>query len=478
MTEPGAAPPDLLDDLVAEGFAVRAIAVEVAGDGAGEGPLTWAQADHWRGIVKTGRAATLSGAYQMPDGSTLAEQVELLRFVVSRHPALRTRLRLTADGQARQVCSATGRVTLWVIEAGNDYPAAVAQRVRDRLTEKPFDYRREFPVRMAAVMAAGQVRQLVIGYLHLAIDDGGLSALQSDVTARDPGTGAPAGPVLAVQPLELAAKQASPAGQRQSAASLRHLERVLRTAEPALLGQPREGPAEYQAFRYRSPATALALPRIVQAQRVPAPSALLALFAMSLVAELGVDPVWTMVLVSNRFRPGLADSVSQLVQSSPFVLELGADCTFAEALSRAQQGLLQTYKTAYYDGAQQLELIERLERERGCEIQLGCYFNDRQDERAAGRPAEPAGDDELRAALGLGSWHDQPGPLPDVGLFVNVDHRPDALDFPVSYDTRYLDRAEVDRIVRGVETFAVRAAITPDRPVLEFSTGIARRRRG
>src|SRR6185437_10111162 len=113
MTEPG-----LLDDLVADGFAVRTIAVEVAGDGAGEGPLTWAQADHWRGIVKTGQAATLSGAYQLPDGSTLTGQVELLRFVVSRHPALRTRLKPTADGQARQVCSANGQVTLWVIEAG------------------------------------------------------------------------------------------------------------------------------------------------------------------------------------------------------------------------------------------------------------------------------------------------------------------------------------------------------------------------
>lgn len=467
MTEP----PALLDDLVADGFALRCIAVEVAGAGAGAGPLTWAQADHWRGIVKTGQAATLSGSYQMPDGSTLAEQVELLRFVVSRHPALRTRLRLTADGQVQQVCSAAGQVRLWVVEAGNADPPAVAQRVRDLLTAKPFDYQQEFPVRMAAIMAGGQVSQLVIEYLHLAVDAGGLSALQADVLARDPVTGEPAGPVTAVQPLELAAKQASPAGQRQSAASLRQLERVLRTAEPALLGQPREGPAEYRALRYRSPATALALARIGQAQQLPAPSALLALFAMSLAAELGVDPVWTMVLVGNRFRPGLADSVSQLVQSSPFVLELGAGCSFAEALARAQQGLLQTYKTAYYDGARQLELIERIERERGCPIQLGVYFNDRQDERTAGQPAEPASDEELRAALALSSWHDQPGPLPDAGLFVNVDHQPDALDFPVSYDTRYLDRAEVERIVRGIETFAVRAAIAPDRPVLEFSGG-------
>jgi hypothetical protein len=465
MTEPGLPSQGPLDDLVGDGFAVRAIAVEVAGDGAGEGPLTWAQSDHWRAIVKTGQAAILSGAYQLPAGSTLAGQVELLRFVVSRHPALRTRLRLTADGQVRQVCSAAGQVTLWVVEAGAADPVALAQRVRDRLTGTPFDYQREFPVRMAAIMQDGTVSQQVIVYLHLAVDAGGLSALLADLAARDPATGAPAGPVTAVQPLQLAAKQASPAGQRQSAASLRHLERVLRTAEPALLGQPREGPAEYRAIRYRSPATALALPRIVQAERVPAPSALLALFAISLARQLGIDSVWIMVLVSNRFRPGLADSVSQLVQSSPFVLEL-AGCSLAEALARAQQGLLQTYKTAYYDGHRRDELVARIERERGCRIELGCFYNDRQDERAPSLPAEPASDGQLRQALGTSSWQDEGGPLPDVPLFVNVDHLPDALEFPVSFDTRYLDRDTVLRIVRGIELVAVRAALAPDEPAL------------
>jgi hypothetical protein len=173
-----------------------------------------------------------------------------------------------------------------------------------------------------------------------------------------------------------------------------------------------------------------------------------------------------MVLVSNRFRPGLADSVSQLVQSSPFVLEL-AGCSLAEALARAQQGLLQTYKNAYYDPYQQDALIQRLERERGCELQLGCYFNDRQDERAPSLPAEPASDDELRQALGRSSWQDEDGPLPHVGLFVNVDHLPDALEFPVSFDTRYLDRDTVRRIVQGIELVAAQAATTPDRPARE-----------
>jgi hypothetical protein len=342
--------------------------VSFAGDGAGEGPLTWAQSDHWRGIVRSGQAATLSGAYPMPPGTTVAEVAGMLRFIMSRHQALRTRLRVAGD-QARQVCAASGEIPLLLLDAGPEDPAAVAERLRDRLSSRPFDYQQDWPVRMAAVTAAGAVSHFVLSYLHLAVDTGGLLALQADLDARDPVTGAPAGPVQAIQPLELARRLASPAGQRQSAASLRHLEQALRTVQPALLGAPRPGPPVYRAVRYRSPATALALRRIADEQRVPAPSALLALFAVSLARYLGTDSVWTMVLVNNRFRPGLADSVSQLVQSSPFQLEL-AGTSLATALAAAQQGLLSTYKTAYYDSYRQDEVIERVERERGAAVLL------------------------------------------------------------------------------------------------------------
>jgi hypothetical protein len=422
--------------------------VSFAGDGAGEGPLTWAQSDHWRGIVRTGEAATLSGAYPMRPGTTVDELAGMLRFIVSRHQALRTRLRLAGD-QARQVCSASGEIPLLLVDAGAQDPATVAEQLRDRLSGRPFDYENEWPVRMAGVTVAGTVSHFVLVYLHLAVDTGGLIALQADLDARDPVTGAPAGPVEAVQPLALARRQSSPAGQRQSAASLRHLEQVLRTVEPAPFGPPRPGgPAAYRAIRYRSPATALALGRIVAEQRVPAPSALLAMFAVSLARYLGTDSVWTMVLVNNRFRPGLADSVSQLVQSSPFQLEL-AGASLATALVRTQKNLLSTLKNAYYDSYRQDEVIERVERERGTRVQPCCYYNDRQNARPADVPTvdEGVSDDRLREALALSGWQHAPdGPLPAVPLFLNVDHLPGALEFPVSFDTRYLDRAGVLRI--------------------------------
>ena len=245
----------------------------------------------------------------------------------------------------------------------------------------------------------------------------------------------------------------------------------MRTVEPALLGPPRPGqPAAYRAIRYRSPATALALGRIEVEQRVPAPSALLAMFAVSLARYLGTDSVWTMVLVNNRFRPGLADSVSQLVQSSPFQLEL-AGASLATAVARAQKGLLNTYKNAYYDSYRQDEVIERVERERGTPVQLCCYYNDRQNGRPPAVPS-PAGDDRLRddrlrEALALGSWQDEPaGPLPAVALFLNVDHLPEALEFPVSFDTRYLDRAGALRIAQGIEAAAVQTVLSPDAPAV------------
>jgi hypothetical protein len=197
---------------------------------------------------------------------------------------------------------------------------------------------------------------------------------------------------------------------------------------------------------------------------VPAASALLAMFAVSLARYLSSDSVWTMVLVNNRFRPGLADSVSQLVQSSPFQLEL-AGASLATAVARAQQGLLGTYKNAYYDSYRQDEVVERVERERGVPVRLCCYYTDRQDGLPSAAPAgdQRLRDDQLRAAQAQGGWQDEPdGPLPAVPLFLNVDHLPDALEFPVSFDTRYLDRAAVLSIVRGIERAAVQTVLEPD----------------
>jgi non-ribosomal peptide synthetase component F len=66
---------------------------------------------------------------------------------------------------------------------------------------------------------------------------------------------------------------------------------------------------------YRSPATHLAAHVLAARAQVEPTPILLAAFAVTLAAVTGQHPVVVQVLVSNRFRPGFADTVSPIAQN-------------------------------------------------------------------------------------------------------------------------------------------------------------------
>jgi hypothetical protein len=444
---------------------IRVIPVDFVGEGdaAAEAPLTWAQVDHWKGIVEAGQAATMGAAHRMPTGSTIDEVAELLRFIVSRHQALRTRLRFEENGVVSQVCSATGTLDLQVVDAGAADPDEFAGEWTTRLRQQPFDFERDWPVRMAVITVRDEITHVVTVYLHLAIDAGGLNALLADVAERDSVTGAASGPVTSLRPLELARRQSEPAALRRSTSALRHLEHVMNTVNPAMLGRARRsGPADYRAIRFRSPATALALERVAAEQAVTSATAMLAAYAVGLARHLQESRIWAMVLVGNRFRPGFGDSISLLVQSSPVLVDV-AGISLTTAVIRARAGLLNTYKNAYYSPGERDSLIAKLNRDRPEPIELGCYYNDRRDERPANE--QPVTAAQLGEAVRHGSWsEDFQHALPRMTLFVNVDESPGAIDFPISFDSRYFEVDEVVALARGIEAAAVEIALAPDTP--------------
>lgn len=439
----------------------RTIPVRFEGAGSGEAPLTWAQVDVWQSMTDSGEAVTLGGIYPMPAGVTVEQVADMLAFIMGRHQALRTRLRIEPDGRPRQVCVAAGETSLLVQEATSE-PAAVADRLKARLEQRGFDYERDWPARLAVVTVDNLVTHLVAVYLHLAVDAGGIEALAADLASRDSITGLASAPVTAVQPLELARRQATPAQLRQSAASLEHLAQVLRTVRPKLFGEPSSsGPARYQKLGYHSPATALAIRRISAEHNVTSSSALLAMFALGLARHLQDGTVWTMVLVHNRFRPGLAESVSQLAQSSPYLIDVGG-LSLAEVVSRTQRGLLHTYKTAYYDRYHHDELVARIDRERAEPVEMGCYYNDRSARRGSVDGGEPATDSQLEQAAGRSSWTERfENALPAAQLFMNVDDQVSAVEFEVSFNSSYLTLAETVELMRQIEASAIETAITP-----------------
>src|SRR6266851_9188013 len=175
------------------------IRVGFHGEGADTGELTWGQLDIWLTMQRTGQAINLSLTVPLPGGTSLAELTGMLRFLVSRHPALRTRLRFSAgpsgDRHPRQAVAASGEVPLHIADIGDgDDPAAAAEELRSRYELTWFDYENEFPVRMGVIRQSGALVHLVAGCSHVMVDGAGLEFLYRDLKHLDRATGEAAAP--------------------------------------------------------------------------------------------------------------------------------------------------------------------------------------------------------------------------------------------------------------------------------------------
>jgi hypothetical protein len=438
------------------------IPVSFDGDGAGIAELTWGQQELWRTMRLVDGWMPVPVIRQASEGATVADVVAELRFIMSRYPSMRTRLRLADDLMPQQVLACRGVVDLEVEEvADGDDPAEAAAAMRRRFEDAAFDFVRDWPVRMGVVCRQGRPAYLVSVICHLALDGFAAMRIMTDLANRDPATGRAPTPPAGTQLLELARWQCSPAGRRQSDRALQHWERQLSTIEP---GRP-TGPVHrssppHQLVVLQSPATYLAARLIAERLREPVASVLLTLFAVVRARVSGVDPVVVLALSGNRFRPGLADVVSPVTQPALCVFNL-ARLTFADAVRQVRQRSTTAFMNAYYDPVRMVELIDRVGRARGEEFDLRCFYNDRLAFAEQGPPGPVPTPDAVRAARDNSalSWSPIVENLGDR-LFLTVNTMPDGLALEMSAGN-YLSRDDMHACVTGMESLAVEAAEDP-----------------
>ncbi len=393
------------------------IAVDFAGDGAGTAPLTWGQLRVWQKAREIGQTMNIVVADLLPEGTSIAEMVAFLRFMVSRHPALRTQLRFV-DGHPWQVVSGSGSVPLQIVDIDAGDPAATAEELRARYQLTWFDYEHEFPVRMGLVRQGGALRAIALGFSHVATDGAGLQVLTRDTERLDrttlTATAAPAG----LDPLELAAAQAGLAGRRQTARCVRHW-----TEQFARLRPWRNNtPADPQEPQFRelvvySPALAVGLRAIQGRTGIGATPTLLAVYCVAVARVLGRNPAVAQIVVGNRFRPGFADTVLALSQPGLCVVDAAAD-TFDEVVARADQAVTAASFYGYYDPVE----LARID----TPPDISWHLNDRRALFATAGDDSPATEAELREALPRTKMYwDHAEPTFNGDLFLQVDSRPD-----------------------------------------------------
>jgi Condensation domain len=451
----------------------EAIPINFEGPGSGSAPMTWGQREIWAACEVQGRTLAMGGAMASPSGSTVDDVAAVLRFAISRHQALRTRFRCDDGGRpVEQVVAGHGEVTLDVFDvAGDADPAAFAAALRWEYEDRPFDLAGDWPIRMGVVRQGGVPAFAVVMYSHLVLDGFGLDALTRDMANLGRPAGEQAVPAPDSQPLGQAAHQGSPAGQRQSESALRYWERLLRTVGPrrSRSGEPivpDHGQARYWQAGLRSPAMHLALTGIAARTQLDTSPVLLAAFAVSLARVSGVNPSLVRTVVSNRFRPDFAESVSVVNQTGLCVIDV-ADAGFDEVAQRTWRATVGAGMHAYYDPQALARLVDGLSREGGERLDLACFFNDARRTRQA--EAAPTGADLAQALPRTVFRWIPPQEQPTERLYLFVHEAVDTVDLVLAGDTWYWPPDQLESCARGMEAVLVAAAFDPD-----ASTGVGR----
>lgn len=436
------------------------VAVTFEGLDAGAEELTWGQWSLWEAMTRHGSWMPLGGAKRLDAGVSLGDVADELRYLVTRYPSMRTRLRFGAGPDPRQELFGSGTVFVEVYDTGDGAgPDETAAAVEARLRHRPFDLADDWPVRMAVVRRGGELTHMVAVMCHLVTDGAGARVMLREVAART--TAPPAG----MQQLEQARWQRSEAGRRQDDRALRHHEKLLaavvphRPPGPADPRTPRYWSAEFRARALRPAARAVA-----ERAGATASTVLLALHAVALARVTGAHPVVMRPLVGNRFRPGLADVVCMLSQPGLCVLDV-ADTTVDGAVARVQRAVMSAYKYGYYDPRRLAELIDRVARERGPDFSVSCMVNDRRDDSAAPAGGPPPTRAELDAARGGSSfrWTDRTD-RPSERLFLTVEEDAEGIVLAFGADTHHFPPALFEPLLRGIEDLAVEAALDPAAP--------------
>lgn len=446
------------------------MAVKFTGAQAGTGPLTWGQKAMLQDMRDSGNQFTMAGMTDLPEGATVADAAARLRNTMGRHAALRMRLATDRSGRPCQDVAASGQTSLDILTLSDDVDRTVVERyvydLMDTWQLTLFDFRHDWPLRMAVVRHRGECLYLVWLLSHLAVDGGGHMLLLGDFRP-DGLEGRSASDQPCTQILDVAASEQTPQLRQLSSRAMRYWESQLRHIRPQTFGGAapldRVGKLHWQV-RFSSPAAHLAMLAIARRTGIDAARVTLAIIATSIGRVTGINPLTTKVTVNNRFRPGLADVIAPISQISVVTIDL-AGSSIDEVVARTRGASLTAGMRAYYDPDDLAEVITRLDAERGYPARVTCRVNDQRAMVMREQEAKDIGEvteEQVRQRLpetALTWLGRKPNMYEQVNIL--VENRPDVVSLHMMWDLSCLTSGQVEAILRGVEEIAVEAAFDP-----------------
>ncbi|WP_330241361.1 condensation domain-containing protein [Streptomyces sp. NBC_00525] len=451
--------------------------IAFSGPARGPGPLMWAQRLLWNDSQWMGEEAhyfNMALSVPVPDGLSYDRVMDALSRVVHRHEAFRSRITLAADGEPLQEVLASGELPVLLAEASDEAVDEVAARCREELSGRSFDLLADRPARLCVVTVRGVPARVVMVLSHVFADGGATRVLSRELAELMSAPVPPASwAVPAPQPLDRAAHEQSPAGQRLSARALERLEQQLRTMPQTMFPGPRltPDPHRFKRLEMSSPALTEALRRIAGRDGTTTSNVLLAATALMLGAFTGNRRVAFKTILGNRSFPDLKGIVSSAVSNGLVRADL-TDGSFTELVRSVAQATKADLLRSQCDPAARDRLMARVNGERGVHLDLSSFFNDIRV-FMGGRSAEPDHDADLDALTSrtrlawIGEWDRQ-----DAKFFFHARTLGDCDHVYAMIDTAFMPAESAERLMRGLERVLITCA-GADLPLSELRDLVA-----
>jgi hypothetical protein len=431
---------------------------------AATGPLTFGQRNtlNWVGREADEFSALIHWVLVLPPGVTLPDIAAAFEVLLARHEALRTRYP-TVD---RQQVLADGELPIQVHRLTAEQAALgddeIVELLVAGLRAEGVDFTAGLPLRVA-VAVTDVPRVAVVVYSHMAVDFGSMALVGRQFTelAADPAARVVGEP--GHQPLDQAAVEGSVRGRRAADAALRYWETHLRTAPQSLYPvPPPERPGEgLRTGILVSPAAGRALGHISARTRTGRQAVLLAAVCAVLSARTGIRRCVFASVSGNRFRLRLREYVGSLAQDGLLALDVDVP-TFDQLVGGAARATLAANSNSMFDATRLWRIIDQVCHERGTAFTRDFSLNDLSThfgltDESAGVSGDVA---DVTAALPETAVHWMESAHFPVLLMCNPAQLAPDLMLGLTSDTRYVAEAEVELLLRGVETLLVAAAGT------------------
>ncbi|WP_327045611.1 condensation domain-containing protein [Microbispora sp. NBC_01189] len=425
--------------------------VGFAASRSGTAEFAWGQRAIWGAVQQVGPdsahyfnvprvlAVPRAGGPRPPEAVAAA-----LAEVTGRHDALRSLVRLGADGPYQEVAAA-GTLPVELTEAARDEAGDAAAALVARLAARSFGDG-EQPLRAGFVVCDGAVTHVALVISHVVADWHAAGVVVNDLRtlllrgaiARPPSS----------QLLDLVREErAAPA---RSDRAIAQWEALLRTVPSAMFpeaARPASTP-RYARAVLTSPRLNHAAYVLARQTGVSTATVLLVAVAMLLRELTGHEVSAITPIVHNRFDDRTRDLVTSLNQLGLFTL--GPSGGLAETVVSAYPAVLASYRRARYDTPAMQAMIDRLGADRGVSVFPSCCFNDLrpgEDQGTAGRADEES---ELEWLPGT----DQRS----CDFCVALMRHKGTLGVEVNADTTRLSEGEMETLLHRLESFVVASA--------------------